>query len=114
VAGLKSLPRQAHYSAAKHGLVGLTKSAAIELGEHGIRVNSIHPWGVDTPMATEDRTAMAFLADNPRYAASFGSILPMMLSGVEEIAELVLYLASDASRSVTGAQLAIDAGATAV
>jgi SDR family mycofactocin-dependent oxidoreductase len=114
VAGLKSLPRQAHYSAAKHGVVGLTKSAAIELGEHRIRVNSIHPWGVETPMATEDRTAMEFLGDNPRYAASFGSILPMMLTSVEEIAELVLYLASDASRSVTGAQLAIDAGATSV
>ena len=114
VAGLKSLPLQAHYSAAKHGLVGLTKTAAIELGEHRIRVNSIHPWGVDTPMATEDRTAMEILASNPRYAASFGSILPMMLSGVDEIAELVLYLASDMSRSVTGAQLVIDAGATTV
>jgi SDR family mycofactocin-dependent oxidoreductase len=114
VAGLKSLPFQAHYSAAKHGLVGLTKSAAIELGEHGIRVNSIHPWGVDTPMATEDRTARRVLGDNPQHAASFASILPLMLTGVDEIAELVVYLASDAARSVTGAQLAIDAGATAV
>jgi hypothetical protein len=77
-------------------------------------VNSIHPWGVDTPMATEDRTAMTIFADNPRYAASFGSILPMMLTGVEEIAELVVYLASDAARSMTGSQLTIDAGATSV
>jgi NAD(P)-dependent dehydrogenase (short-subunit alcohol dehydrogenase family) len=77
-------------------------------------VNSIHPWGVDTPMATEDQTTMRVLTENPRYAASFGSILPLMLTGVDEIAELVVYLASDASRSVTGAQLAIDAGATVV
>ncbi len=114
VAGLKGLPLQAHYTAAKHGLVGLARSAAVELGEHGIRVNTIHPWGVDTPMATEDLTARRMLDDNPRHAASFASILPMMLTGVDEIAELVVYLASDASRSVTGAQLVIDTGATAV
>jgi hypothetical protein len=114
VAGLKSLPRQAHYSAAKHGLVGLTKSAAIELGEHGIRVNSIHPWGVATPMATENTEVLDILCANPQYAASFGSILPVPLTPVEDIAELVVYLASDAARSMTGAQLAIDAGATAV
>ena len=45
VAGIKALPSQSHYTAAKHGVVGLTKSAAIELGEYNIRVNSIHPWG---------------------------------------------------------------------
>jgi SDR family mycofactocin-dependent oxidoreductase len=56
VAGIKSLPGQAHYSAAKHGLVGLTKSAAIELGEYGIRVNSVHPWGVATAMAEDPMT----------------------------------------------------------
>lgn len=114
VAGIKALPHQAHYSSAKHGLVGLTKSAAIELGEHGIRVTSIHPWGVATPMAMEDRTAMTILADTPQYAASFGSILPMMISSVEEIAELVVFLASDAARSMTGSQLVVDAGATSV
>jgi NAD(P)-dependent dehydrogenase (short-subunit alcohol dehydrogenase family) len=45
VAGLKALPAQAHYSAAKHGVVGLVGSAAIELGPYGVRVNSVHPWG---------------------------------------------------------------------
>ena len=114
VAGLKSLPRLAHYSAAKHGLVGLTKAAAIELGEHRIRVNSIHPFAVDTPMATQDLTAMELMTGGSLNAASFSSILPATLTPVEEIAELVVYLASDASRSVTGAQLVIDAGATAV
>ena len=51
VVSLKALPGQAHYVAAKHGLVGLVKAAAVELGPHLIRVNSIHPWGVDTVMA---------------------------------------------------------------
>ena len=45
IAGIKALPSQSHYTAAKHGVVGLTKSASIELGEYDIRVNSIHPWG---------------------------------------------------------------------
>jgi SDR family mycofactocin-dependent oxidoreductase len=114
VAGLKSLPAQAAYSAAKHGLVGLTKTAAIELGEYGIRVNSIHPWGVDTPMATGDQAALAMFIEHPRYASSFASILPIQLTSPEEIAETVLHLASDASRCVTGSQVTIDMGATAV
>ena len=64
VAGLKSLPGQAHYSSAKHGLVGLVKTAAIELGGFGIRVNSIHPWGVATEMA-QDPLVAKLLEDNP-------------------------------------------------
>src|SRR3954453_9384368 len=70
VSGLKSLPGQAHYSAAKHGVVGLTKSAAIELGEYGIRVNSVHPWGVATAMA-EDPMTEKILTEHPNYIASF-------------------------------------------
>jgi SDR family mycofactocin-dependent oxidoreductase len=115
VAGLKSLPAQAHYSAAKHGLVGLAKSAAIELGEYGIRVNTVHPWGVATPMAEEDHTIEKLLADHPAYAGSFGSILTNVgLARPEDIAGAVLYLASDAARCVTGAQLPVDMGATKV
>jgi NAD(P)-dependent dehydrogenase (short-subunit alcohol dehydrogenase family) len=75
VAGLKALPAQAHYSAAKHGVVGLVGSAAIELGPYGVRVNSVHPWGVNTRLAQDPEVA-TILADNPTYAASFGSILP--------------------------------------
>jgi len=72
VAGIKALPGQAHYSAAKHGVVGLTKSAALELGEYGIRVNSIHPWGVATPMA-EDAMTATMLTEHPAYVMSFGT-----------------------------------------
>lgn len=115
VAGIKSLPSQAHYSAAKHGVVGLTKTTAIELGPYGIRVNSIHPWGVATPMALEDPTVPEMLEANPHYMGSFGSILAdPMLADPDDISNAVVYLASDMSRCVTGIQLPVDMGATTV
>jgi SDR family mycofactocin-dependent oxidoreductase len=114
VAGLKSLPGQSHYSAAKHGVVGLTKAAAIELAEHRIRVNSIHPWGVESPM-TEDVELPPFLERFPSYLASFGSILPEpMPAAPSDISDAVVFLASDMSRTITGTQLTVDLGATKV
>lgn len=115
VAGIKALPGQAHYSAAKHGVVGLTKSAAIELGEYGIRVNSIHPWGVATPMAQDPMTEQ-ILTSHPAYIASFGSALPQLppLAEPEDISDAVVWLASDLSRTVTGTQLTLDMGATKI
>jgi SDR family mycofactocin-dependent oxidoreductase len=114
VAGIKSLPGQAHYSAAKHGVVGLTKSAAIELGEYGVRVNSIHPWGVATAMA-EDPMTEKMLTEHPNYIASFGSALPgIPLAECGDISDGVVWLASDLSRTVTGAQIPMDMGATKV
>jgi SDR family mycofactocin-dependent oxidoreductase len=112
VAGIKALPGQAHYSAAKHGVVGLTKSAALELGEYGIRVNSIHPWGVSTAML-EDPTTEAMLAAHPQYLSSFAAALPdLPVAEPADITEGVIWLASDASRAVTGTQLTLDMGAT--
>ena len=114
VAGIKSLPGQAHYSAAKHGVVGLTKTASIELGPYGIRVNSLHPWGVDTPMA-QDAELAGVLEAHPDYLASFGSILPQLgLAQPADISAAVVFLASDAARFITGAQLPVDMGATKV
>jgi NAD(P)-dependent dehydrogenase (short-subunit alcohol dehydrogenase family) len=114
VAGIKSLPGQAHYSAAKHGVVGLTKSAAIELGEYGIRVNSIHPWGVATPMGEDPYTA-TMLTEHPNYLVSFGSVLPpFAMADPNDISDAVVWLASDLSRTVTGTQLTVDMGATKV
>jgi NAD(P)-dependent dehydrogenase (short-subunit alcohol dehydrogenase family) len=114
VAGLKSLPGQAHYSAAKHGVVGLVKSAAIELGPYNIRVNSIHPWGINTRLAGEEEGVWKLIEQNPTYAGSFGAILDPPMSEPEDIAEAVVWLASPRSRSVTGAQLPVDKGATKV
>jgi SDR family mycofactocin-dependent oxidoreductase len=114
VAGLKSLPGQAHYSAAKHGVTGLTKSAAIELGEYGIRVNSIHPWGVATPMV-EDPLVEKTLTAHPSYASSFASALPQVpVADPDDISDAVIWLASGLSRAVTGTQLTVDMGATKV
>jgi SDR family mycofactocin-dependent oxidoreductase len=114
VAGIKSLPAGAHYSAAKHGVTGLTKSAAIELGEYGVRVNSIHPWGVATPMG-HDTSNTRTLSEHPNYAASFGSALPNLpLADPSDISDAVVWLASDLSRTVTGTQLTVDMGATKI
>ncbi len=114
VGGLKALPGQAHYVSAKHGLVGLTTTAAVELGPYNIRVNSIHPWGVDTAMV-EGSDIEGLLAANPTYAPSYASALsdPALASPLD-IAQTVLYLASDESRCVTGVQLPVDMGATKV
>jgi NAD(P)-dependent dehydrogenase (short-subunit alcohol dehydrogenase family) len=113
VAGIKALPSQSHYTAAKHGVVGLTKSAAIELGEYNIRVNSIHPWGVATAPA-EDPNVEKMLAAHPNYLMSFGCVLPLMPAHVDDISDAVIYLASDLSRAVTATQLTVDMGATKV
>ena len=114
VAGIKSLPGQSHYSAAKHGVVGLVKTAALELGVYGIRVNSVHPWVVEGQMGT-DPNVPRMLAEYPHFANSFGSALPEpRLAAPGDISDAVLYLASDLSRCVTGIQLPVDMGATIV
>jgi NAD(P)-dependent dehydrogenase (short-subunit alcohol dehydrogenase family) len=114
VAGIKALPSQGHYTAAKHGVVGLTKTAAIELGEYNIRVNSIHPWGVATAPA-EDSNVEKMLTAHPNYLMSFGTVLPTPFPAhVDDISDAVIYLASDLSRAVTATQLTVDMGATKV
>lgn len=109
VAGLRGFGRMSHYTASKWGLTGLTKALAIELAPHSIRVNSIHPTGVNTPMndglaALEGTTAEA-IAER-----SAGNLLPVPWIEPEDVVEAVLFLASDRARYVTGTQLVIDAG----
>jgi NAD(P)-dependent dehydrogenase (short-subunit alcohol dehydrogenase family) len=109
VAGLRGMGRLSHYAASKWGLTGLTRSWAIELAPHGIRVVSIHPTGVNTPM--NDGLA-ALEGATPREIAerSAGNLLPVPWIEPEDVAEAVLYLASDRARFVTGSQFVIDAG----
>lgn len=109
VAGLRGFGNMSHYTASKWGLTGLTKSLAIELAPHGIRVNSIHPTGVNTPM----NDGLAFLEGaTPEEIAerSAGNLLPVPWIDPADVVEAVLFLASDRARYITGTQLVIDAG----
>ena len=109
IAGLRGMGRLSHYAASKWGLTGLTKSWAIELAPHGVRVNSIHPTGVNTPM----NDGLAWLeGKTPEQIAeaSAGNLLPVPWIEPEDVAHAVLYLASDRARYVTGTQMVLDAG----
>jgi len=116
--GLKGMSRgdarSDAYTAAKHGLVGLMRAYAIELGPQGIRVNTVHPTAVSTPMVENDAMAAWVQANVRRVAGGFGDALGRGRVDVQEIAEAVLWLASDRARSVTGVALPVDAGMTIV
>jgi len=100
--GLTGLPFVAAYSTSKWAVRGLTKCAAIDLGHKGIRVNSVHPGGVDTPMIA------GTTSDAPYYKR-----LPVPRIGTpDDVARTVLFLASDDAAYITGAELAVDGGAT--
>jgi SDR family mycofactocin-dependent oxidoreductase len=110
-AGLKATPGNGHYSASKHGLVGLTNTLALELGEFGIRVNSIHPYSVDTPMIEPDLMMQVF-AEHPHYVHSFGP-MPLQPNGfmtADEVSDVVVWLAGNGSGTLTGAQIPVDKG----
>lgn len=110
VMGLRGGNRLSHYVASKHGLTGLTKAWAIELAPHGIRVVSIHPTGVDTPM-NDGLAALEGATPTEIAERSAGNLLPgVPWIETSDVAELVLYLASDRARYATGAQFVIDAG----
>ena len=109
IAGLRGMGRLSHYAASKFGLVGLTKSWAIELAPHGIRVVSIHPTGVNTPM-NDGLAALEGLTPQEIGERSAGNLLPVPWIEPEDVAEAVLYLASERARFVTGSQFVLDAG----
>lgn len=112
---LKGAPFLGHYNAAKYGIVGLSSTLANEVGEYRIRVNAIHPYGVDTIMNSPLNEATDFIT-NPAIAETLGPIfmtaLPAELMAPSDIAEVVAFLASDRSRFMTGLQIPIDLGLT--
>jgi (+)-trans-carveol dehydrogenase len=116
-AGMRGIPNAAHYAAAKHGLVGFMKVLALELGGEGIRVNTIHPTTVDTPMTDNPATAELFLPgqeDQSKEAfariAQRLNVLPVPWIQPSTVSDLVAFLASDEARFITGAAIPLDAG----
>ena len=109
VAGLRGMNRLSHYAASKWGLTGLTKSWAIELAPHNIRVISIHPTGVNTPM-NDGLAALEGLSPREVAERSAGNLLSVPWIEAEDVANAVIFLASDTSRFVTGSQFVLDAG----
>jgi SDR family mycofactocin-dependent oxidoreductase len=110
VSGLRGLPYLGAYSAAKHGLVGLARVLANELAPYRIRVNTVHPWGVDTDLRVTN--LFTALQDNPDYQKVYSTVWPDRVSEPEDIAAAVAWLASDEARHVTGIQLPVDRGRT--
>jgi SDR family mycofactocin-dependent oxidoreductase len=108
VAGLRGLPMIADYVAAKHGVTGLAKTLANELGKYRIRVNSVHPHGVNTGLKPGMRE---LLEQEPELSAFYQGALPDQVSEPEDIAAAIAWLASNEARHVTGTQLSIDLGA---
>lgn len=114
-AGLKGLPFLVPYVASKHGVVGLMRAYAAELAEHSVRVNSIHPTGVETPMGA-DPEMMAnmgtWLGEHPSLGGMFANMLPIQSTQPVDQSNAVLFLASDEARYITSVALPVDAGNT--
>lgn len=118
-AGLMAIPNIGHYVAAKHGVVGLMRTLALELAPDFIRVNSVHPTSVDTDMIHNDATYALFAGDLPLEERTrdvvgerFQTLNALPIKWVEpvDISNAVLWFASDESRYVTGVTLPVDAG----
>jgi NAD(P)-dependent dehydrogenase (short-subunit alcohol dehydrogenase family) len=119
IAGLKGLIGVAHYTAAKHGVVGLMRSLAKELAPHNIRVNTVNPTNVDTPMIQNEHVRGAFRPDlkqvsREQFAEAACSMNMLAIPWVEpvDVANACLFLASDEARYITSVTLPVDAGAT--
>ncbi len=113
VAGIKGLPFLSAYVTAKHGVVGLMRAFATELAEHHIRVNTIHPTGVDTPMGQMDPNPFGPLLEaHPQLGGMLANLYPIQVTEPVDQSNAVLFLASDESRYITSTELTVDAGAT--
>ena len=109
VAGLRGLPLLVDYAAAKHGVVGLAKTMANELAKYRIRVNTVHPHGVNGQLNPGVRE---YMANEPSFGTFYLPTLPDPVSQPEDIAAAVAWIASDEARHVTGIQLPVDLGRT--
>ena len=111
-AGIKGLPYLAPYVAAKHGVVGIARTMANELAIHKIRVNTVHPTGVDTPMGNGLAGLEPLINRDPNLGPIYMNTLPVETVDPRDISNAVLFLASDEARYVTGLEFTVDAGNT--
>lgn len=109
IAGLRGMNRLSHYAASKWGFTGLTKSWAIELVPYNVRVISIHPTGVNTPM-NDGLAFLEGLTTTEVAEKSAGNLINVPWVEPEDVANAVVFLASDKARFVTGSQFVLDAG----
>ena len=118
--GIKATPGNGHYAASKHGLTAMTNTLALELGEYGIRVNSIHPYSIATPMI-ENEAMLAVLGAHQSFLHSYPPMPYRPPAGgtsgkrsdfmtAEEAAEVVAWLAGDNSGVISGSQILVDRG----
>ena len=118
-AGLKGTANTIHYTAAKHGVVGIMRTLANEFGKQSVRVNTVHPTGVDTVMIQNEKTWGLFTPDDPnptreKFAELFETLHPLPVPYIDavDISNAVLFLCSDEARYITGVTLPVDAGYT--
>lgn len=108
IAGLRALPMTIAYTASKHAVIGMTKTAALEYARYGIRVNAVCPVFTETPMVE------ALVGEQKELADKLVKTIPMRRFGqVEDIVNAIFWLCDDKSSFVTGQSLAIDGGQTA-
>jgi SDR family mycofactocin-dependent oxidoreductase len=117
VAGLTGTQNIGHYVSAKHGVVGLMRTLALELAPHSIRVNSLHPTTVDTDMIQNQALYRMFrpdlespTADDFRAVLTTLNVLPVPWVEPVDVSNALLFLASDEARYITGVPLPVDAG----
>jgi SDR family mycofactocin-dependent oxidoreductase len=107
-AGVKGFPGTAHYVSAKHGVVGLMRTLANELAQYSIRVNTVHPTGVNTPMIHNEFMDQVLGADDG--AINLENALPVGEVEPVDISNAIVFLSSDEGRYITGVTLPVDAG----
>ncbi|MGV0794060.1 mycofactocin-coupled SDR family oxidoreductase [Mycolicibacterium sp. XJ1819] len=111
-AGLKGIPFMQPYTAAKHALVGLARSLAFELAEHNIRVNTIHPTGVETQMNSESsmNKLNELITKHPRLGGMFTNALDVQMIQAQDVSNTIAFLVSDDARYITAHAMTVDAG----
>lgn len=110
-AGLKGTPLHLPYTASKHGIVGLSRALANELAAVNVRVNTVHPTGVETGLRPDSLHDL-LVQKRPDLAPIFQNAMPIIMAEAIDISNAVLYLVSDESRYVTGLEFKVDAGVT--